>query len=111
MNKNNDFLGNKKQIADLENVPEPVILYRDMIDEQVQYAINQGKLAYLSMSKAGTKYFKDTAYIIKKAFDTKYENTWHCIVGTNYGSYCSYQANHVIMFQIGHLKILLFKHA
>ena len=31
---------------------------------------------------------KDIAAFIKKEFDKKYNPTWHCIVGRNFGSYC-----------------------
>ncbi|CAB1316978.1 unnamed protein product [Coregonus sp. 'balchen'] len=30
---------------------------------------------------------KDIAAYIKKEFDKKYNPTWHCIVGRNFGSY------------------------
>lgn len=30
---------------------------------------------------------KDIAAFIKKEFDKKYNPTWHCIVGRNFGSY------------------------
>jgi len=29
---------------------------------------------------------RDIAAFIKKEFDKKWETTWHCIVGRNYGS-------------------------
>ena len=31
---------------------------------------------------------KDIASYIKKEFDKKYNPTWHCIVGRNFGEFC-----------------------
>lgn len=32
---------------------------------------------------------KDMAAYIKKDFDSKYGPTWHCIVGRNFGKFCT----------------------
>ena len=32
---------------------------------------------------------KDIAAFIKKEFDKKYNPTWHCVVGRNFGSYAT----------------------
>ena len=34
---------------------------------------------------------KDIAGYIKKEFDKKYNPTWHCIVGRNFGSYVTHE--------------------
>ena len=34
---------------------------------------------------------KDIAAYIKKEFDKKYNPTWHCIVGRNFGSYVTHE--------------------
>uniref|UniRef100_A0A667Y5C5 Dynein light chain n=1 Tax=Myripristis murdjan TaxID=586833 RepID=A0A667Y5C5_9TELE len=36
---------------------------------------------------------KDIAAFIKKEFDKKYNPTWHCIVGRNFGSYVTHETN------------------
>lgn len=36
--------------------------------------------------------------------------TWHCIVGTHFGSYVTHETHHIIYFAIGQIQILLFKH-
>jgi dynein light chain LC8-type len=33
---------------------------------------------------------KDIAAYIKKEFDKKYNPTWHCVVGRNFGSYVTH---------------------
>lgn len=52
---------------------------------------------------------KDIAAYIKKEFDKKYNPTWHCIVGRNYGSYVTHETKHFIYFYLGQVAILLFK--
>uniref|UniRef100_A0A8C3N611 Dynein light chain n=1 Tax=Geospiza parvula TaxID=87175 RepID=A0A8C3N611_GEOPR len=44
-----------------------------------------------------------------KEFDKKYNPTWHCIVGRNFGSYVTHETKHFIYFYLGQVAILLFK--
>lgn len=53
--------------------------------------------------------FQDIAAYIKKEFDKKYNPTWHCIVGRNFGSYVTHETRHFIYFYLGQVAILLFK--
>ena len=39
---------------------------------------------------------KDIAAYIKKEFDKKYNPTWHCIVGRNFGSYVTHESKYNI---------------
>ena len=52
---------------------------------------------------------KDIAAYIKKEFDKKYNPTWHCIVGRNFGSYVTHETKHFVYFYLGQVAILLFK--
>ena len=52
---------------------------------------------------------KDIAAYIKKEFDTKYNPTWHCIVGRNFGSFVTHETHHFIYMYLGQVAILLFK--
>jgi Dynein light chain type 1. len=54
-------------------------------------------------------FFQDIAAYIKKEFDKKYNPTWHCIVGRNFGSYVTHETRHFIYFYLGQVAILLFK--
>ncbi|CAI9180599.1 unnamed protein product [Rangifer tarandus platyrhynchus] len=51
---------------------------------------------------------KDIVAHIKKEFD-KYNPTWHCIVGRNFGSYVTHETKHFIYFYLGQVAILVFK--
>uniref|UniRef100_A0A5K4F5B2 Dynein light chain n=1 Tax=Schistosoma mansoni TaxID=6183 RepID=A0A5K4F5B2_SCHMA len=52
---------------------------------------------------------KDIAAFIKKEFDKKYNPTWHCIVGRNFGSNMTHEQKHFIYFYMGNVAVLLFK--
>ncbi|XP_069435559.1 dynein light chain 1, cytoplasmic-like [Ovis canadensis] len=49
---------------------------------------------------------KDTAAHIKKECDKKYNPTWHCIVGRNFGSYATQETKLFIYFYLGQVAIL-----
>jgi dynein light chain LC8-type len=48
---------------------------------------------------------KDIAAYIKKEFDKKYNPTWHCIVGRNFGSYVTHETKHFIYFYLGQVRL------
>ena len=52
---------------------------------------------------------KDIAAFIKKEFDKKFNPTWHCIVGRNFGSYVTHETKHFVYFYMGQVAVLLFK--
>ncbi|KAA3676987.1 dynein light chain LC8-type [Paragonimus westermani] len=52
---------------------------------------------------------KDIAAYIKKEFDKRYNATWHCIVGRNFGSYVTHESKHFIYFYMDKFAVLLFK--
>ena len=68
-------------------------------------------LSLLRLPQALEKYNieKDIAAFIKKEFDKKYNPTWHCIVGRNFGSYVTHETKHFIYFYLGQVAVLLFK--
>lgn len=59
--------------------------------------------------KSNNQLLKDIAAFIKKEFDKKYNPTWHCIVGRNFGSYVTHETKNFIYFYMGQIAILLFK--
>ncbi|CAI4038281.1 SMKI04G6225 [Saccharomyces mikatae IFO 1815] len=89
-----------------ENNSTPIVKASDMTDEL--------KEDILTISKdALDKYQleRDIAEKIKKPLDVKYGNTWHVIVGKNFGSYVTHEKGHFIYFYIGPLAFLVFKTA
>jgi dynein light chain LC8-type len=102
-----------KSLTPVEPVPtshfltmerKAVIKNADMSEDMQQDAVD-------CASQALEKYNieKDIAAYIKKEFDKKYNPTWHCIVGRNFGSYVTHETKHFIYFYLGQVAILLFK--
>ncbi|KAJ1349160.1 Dynein light chain Tctex-type [Parelaphostrongylus tenuis] len=93
-----------------ENTPKKmvdrkaVIKNADMSEDMQQDAID---CATQALEKYNIE--KDIAAYIKKEFDKKYNPTWHCIVGRNFGSYVTHETKHFIYFYLGQVAILLFK--
>ncbi|CAH8480358.1 unnamed protein product [Schistosoma intercalatum] len=81
-----------------------VVKNADMTDDMQQEAVD---CAAQALEKYSVE--KDIAAFIKKEFDRKYNPTWHCIVGRNFGSYVTHETNHFIYFYMGNVAILLFK--
>ena len=76
-----------------------VIKNADMSEDMQQDAVD-------CASQALEKYNieKDIAAYVKKEFDKKYNPTWHCIVGRNFGSYVTHETKHFIYFYLGELR-------
>ncbi|XP_030848195.1 dynein light chain LC6, flagellar outer arm [Strongylocentrotus purpuratus] len=81
-----------------------VIKNVDMSEDMLQDATN---VAGQAIDKFTIE--KDIAAYIKKEFDKKYNPTWHCIVGRNFGSYVTHETKHFIYFYLGQVAFLLFK--
>ncbi|AQZ16736.1 DYN2 (YDR424C) [Zygosaccharomyces parabailii] len=54
---------------------------------------------------------RDIAGSIKKQLDVKYGNTWHVVVGKNFGSYVTHEKGHFMYYYVGPLAFLVFKTA
>ena len=67
-----------------------VIKNADMSEEMQQDAVD---CATQALEKYNIE--KDIAAYIKKEFDKKYNPTWHCIVGRNFGSYVTHETRSV----------------
>ena len=70
-----------------------VIKNADMSEEMQQDAID---CATQAMEKYNIE--KDIAAFVKREFDKKYNPTWHCIVGRNFGSYVTHETK-VFLFE------------
>ena len=81
-----------------------VIKSNDMADDMQQAATD---LAITALDKFQVE--KDVAGFIKKEFDKRYNPTWHCVVGRNFGSYVTHETKHFVYFYVGQVAVLLFK--
>lgn len=84
--------------------PPATIKIAEMKDDMKEYAI---AVAQEAMEQHRTE--KEVASLIKKEFDRKYNPTWHCFVGRNFGSFVTHEAQHYIYFYLGQMGVMLFK--
>ncbi|GAA57143.1 Dynein light chain [Clonorchis sinensis] len=52
---------------------------------------------------------KEVADHLKKYFDKKYERTWHCIIGNNFGSSITHGERGLLHFTLDNRTFLLYK--
>lgn len=95
-----------------ESVAESVnakVKAADMPSEMQVHAFRCARMAYDSQSDGFSS--KQLAFAIKKEFDKAYGPAWHCIVGTNFGSFVTHSVGGFLYFSIDKVSILLFKTA
>ena len=56
------------------------------------------------------QYYKDMAQYVKRELEEQFKDSWHVIVGTNFGSFVTYEHKSIILFWLEHIGFLLFKH-
>lgn len=92
-----------------EDLVEPKFFgAEDMSDDMKKLAVETARVALKKKTN------KDRAEYIKKFFDKTFTNSssagkWHCIVGTDFGSYVTHESQNFVFFQLGGYFILLFK--
>lgn len=91
-------------MASSDGKMKAVVKIADMGDEMQVEAVD---CAQQALGKFSIE--KDVASFIKKEFDRKFNPTWHCVVGRNFGSYVTHETKHFIYFYVGQVAILLFK--
>ncbi|KAK9466337.1 dynein light chain type 1-domain-containing protein [Lipomyces arxii] len=85
---------------------KPVIKSVDMSEDMQSVVLD---VAVQAMEQYNIE--KDIAAHIKKELDRRFGQTWHCIVGRNFGSYVTHETRHFIYFYLGPIAVLLFKTA
>merc|ERR1711918_56942 len=68
------------------------------------------KTAVAAFNKPDNNAEKDIAAQIKKEFDKEYPPTWHCIVGSSFGSQFHYEPHKYVHFFIEKTGIILYKY-
>lgn len=71
--------------------------------------IDQARVAFMKNDDRCMIFLLTFFFFVLQEFDKKYNPTWHCIVGRNFGSYVTHETKHFIYFYLGQVAILLFK--
>lgn len=81
--------------------------YKGDKEDMVKFAL---KTAVAAFNKPENNAEKDIAAQIKKEFDKEYTPTWHCIVGSSFGSQFHYEPHKYVHFFIEKTGIILYKY-
>lgn len=82
------------------------VMVADMPGFMQVHAFRCARRTYDSLEKFSSKHM---AYNMKKEFDKVYGPAWHCIVGSNFGSFVTHATGCFLYFSMEKLYILLFK--
>lgn len=116
--------------AELDLVPAAVYHHCDLSPPLTALITRLARQAYLQHQKAELLYWKDCAERIKREVESSEWSVvggdttsggsgggsggkvggWHVVVGSSFGSFVSYEARHCVFMEVGHMKVLVFKH-
>ncbi|KAK7388712.1 hypothetical protein VNO78_23539 [Psophocarpus tetragonolobus] len=102
----------RKSVSQIETLCSVVaylqvkVLVSDMPSFMQVHAFRCARRTYDSLEKFSAKHI---AHNIKKEFDKAYGPVWHCIVGSNFGSFVTHSTGCFLYFAMENLYILLFK--
>ncbi|VDO28836.1 unnamed protein product [Haemonchus placei] len=52
---------------------------------------------------------QEIAAFIKQEMDRRFCNSWHCVVGRNFGSYVTHETNHFIYLYVRNTAVMVFR--
>lgn len=84
--------------------PRVVVKSADMPDDMQRKAI---ELTISALARIDLE--RDMAKYLKKEFDTRFQPSWHCIVGRHFGSYVTHDGAGFLYFYVENTAILLFR--
>ncbi|KAG5102178.1 hypothetical protein JHK84_047147 [Glycine max] len=102
----------RKSVSHIETLSSVIaylqvkVLVSDMPTFMQVHAFRCARRTYDSLEKFSAKLI---AHNIKKEFDKAYGPVWHCIVGSNFGSFVTHSTGCFLYFSMENLYILLFK--
>ena len=95
--------------AAVEEVGKLRILFDEVPQEMSEYMLGIATQALLQLKKEGElEFYHQVAEVLKKDLDEHYGGTWHVIVGSHFGSFCTHEARRVFYFSLGSVNILIF---
>ncbi|XP_016515906.1 uncharacterized protein LOC107832556 [Nicotiana tabacum] len=93
-------------VASMAAILQVKVLVTDMPGFMQVHAFKCARTTFDSLEKFSSKHM---AYNMKKEFDKIYGPAWHCIVGSNFGSYVTHATGGFLYFSMEKLYILVFK--
>merc|ERR1712094_143271 len=84
---------------------EEKVKQSDMSEAKLTEAIDVAR----KTMQEGEKSEFEMANSISSYFNAKYHPTWHCIVGKNFGAFCTAETKTFAYFYLGQTAVLIFK--
>lgn len=96
---------NESPIDDIE----PDIQYSNLTKENLEYIVKVSKEAIKSNSENSINNFIKIAKFVKTEVEFEKKGVWNVIVGSDYGSYISYDKCYLVFFRIREVYFLVFR--
>ena len=80
-----------------------------IIDEDMNEQMTNEALELASKFLERYQDANQVATALKNEFDKKFNKTWHCVVGSKFGSSVRNEEGHFIYFYLGEKAVLLYK--
>jgi dynein light chain LC8-type len=97
-------MAKRAQQADTSAPAGVEFLHTDMPVDMRNFVAREGVAA---IEEEGIE--KDIATRLKRACETEYKGTWHCIVGRSFGCSVTNETNHLLFFRKGKMTVLAFQ--
>lgn len=111
--RRSDVAPGRRSMPEMEiNIKEVVavlgvrVMAADMPPFMQLHAFRCAKRSFDSLDKFSSR---QLAHDVKKEFDKVYGPTWHCIVGTSYGSFVTHSRGCFLYFSMDKIIVMLFK--
>ncbi|XGW32399.1 hypothetical protein V3C99_017166 [Haemonchus contortus] len=95
-----------------KKVPLPPLLpRRDVVIKSTDMCTEMQQKVVSIVCTACEKYRveKEIAAYIKQEMDRRFSNSWHCVVGRNFGSYVTHETNHFIYLYVRNTAVMVFR--
>lgn len=96
---------NESPIDDIE----PDIQYSNLTKENLEYIVKVSKEAIKSNSENSINNYIKIAKFVKTEVELEKKGVWNVIVGSDYGSYISYDKCYLVFFRIREVYFLVFR--
>lgn len=93
---------------DLDEI-KPVVEFSSMSNEMRDMCIEKAKDAMDSFKDANISYYKKLAKKIKTDLEIDKNETWNCIVGTDFGAFISFEKAYLVYFRLNELYFMIFR--
>lgn len=118
LQKNKIPYGGNKNERDFDDIV-PVVEFSNISLEHKDFCFKKAKEAMSNIiyfkneetiMESEINYYKKLSKFIKKNLEEELKGIWNVIIGTDFGSYISYDKSHLIYFRINEIYFIIFRY-